>query len=95
MRCLNCGSSAHHSSKCDKRCPHGGGFSFCGWAAGKGCHCIIANLPEASGSGNIAAAGYVPGMQSYLKRKQTIWSKSRVARDLELQGFTRVHGVGH
>ncbi len=56
---------------------------------------IEPNLPEASGAGNIAAAGYVPGMQSYLKRKQTIWSKSRIARDLELQGFTRVHGVGH
>ena len=44
--CLNCGSSAHLSWKCDKRCPHGGGFAFCGWAAGKGCHCVIANLPE-------------------------------------------------
>ena len=56
---------------------------------------IEPNLPEATGTGNIAAAGYVPGQQSYLKRKQAIWSKSRIARDLELQGFTRVHGVGH
>jgi hypothetical protein len=46
LSCLNCGSAAHLSGKCDKRCPHGGGFAFCGWAAGKGCHCVIANLPE-------------------------------------------------
>ena len=45
-------------------------------------------------SGNIAAAGYVPGQQSYLKQRRTIWSKSRIARDLSLQGFSRVYGVG-
>ena len=56
---------------------------------------IEPNLPSATSSGNIAAAGYVPGQQSYLKRRRTIWSKSRLARDLELQGFTRVHGMGH
>ena len=55
---------------------------------------IEPNLPEATGVGNIAAAGYVPGQQSYLKQRRAIWSKSRIARDLELQGFTRVHGVG-
>ena len=32
---------------------------------------IEPNLPEASGSGNIAAAGYVPGMQSYLKQRRS------------------------
>ena len=52
------------------------------------------NLPQATSVGNIAAAGYVPGQQSYLKQRRAIWSKSRIARDLELQGFTRVHGVG-
>ena len=55
---------------------------------------IEPNMPQATSVGNIAAAGYVPGQQSYLKQRRAIWSKSRIARDLELQGFTRVHGVG-
>jgi len=54
---------------------------------------IEPNLPETSGAGNIAAAGFVPGQQSYLKRRQQIWSKSRIARDLALQGFRRVYGI--
>ena len=54
---------------------------------------IEPNLPEATGTGNIAAAGYVPGQQSYLKQRKRIWSKSRIARDLELQGFRRVYGI--
>ena len=54
---------------------------------------IEPNLPETSGSGNIAAAGYVPGQQSYLKRRKQIWSKSRIGRDLALQGFRRVYGI--
>ena len=53
---------------------------------------IEPNLPVATSSGNIAAAGYVPGQQSYLKQRRTIWNKSRLARDLELQGFKRIHG---
>jgi len=55
---------------------------------------IEPNLPQATGSGMIAAAGYVPGQQSYLKQRRAIWSKSRIARDLELQGFSRVYGIG-
>ena len=55
---------------------------------------IEPNLPEATSTGNIAAAGYVPGQQSYLKQRRAIWSKSRIARDLQRQGFTRVYGVG-
>jgi len=55
---------------------------------------IEPNLPETSGSGNIAAAGYIPGQQSYLKQRRAIWSKSRIARDLQRQGFSRVYGVG-
>ena len=55
---------------------------------------IEPNLPQATSSGNIAAAGYVPGQQSYLKQRRAVWSKSRIARDLELQGFKRVYGVG-
>ena len=55
---------------------------------------IEPNLPETSGTGNIAAAGYVPGQQSYLKQRRAIWGKSRIARDLQRQGFSRVYGVG-
>ena len=51
------------------------------------------NLAQATSSGNIAAAGYIPGQQSYLKQRKVIWSKSRIARDLELQGFRRVYGI--
>ena len=54
---------------------------------------IEPNLPVATGVGTIAAAGYVPGQQSYLKQRKLIWSKSRIARDLELQGFRRVYGI--
>ena len=55
---------------------------------------IEPNLPQATSSGNIAAAGYIPGQQSYLKARRTIWNKSRIGRDLQMQGFTRVYGVG-
>ena len=54
---------------------------------------IEPNLPVATGVGNIAAAGYIPGQQSFLKARKRIWSKSRIARDLELQGFRRVYGI--
>ena len=55
---------------------------------------IEPNLPQATSSGNIASAGYVPGQQSYLKQRRTIWSKSRIGQDLLRQGFRRVYGVG-
>ena len=51
---------------------------------------IEPNLPEAMGTGNIAAAGYVPGQQSYLKRQKTVWNKSRIADNLKLAGFRRL-----
>ena len=50
---------------------------------------IEPNLPQATSTGNIAAAGYIPGQQSYLKQRRAVWSKSRIARDLGRQGFTR------
>ena len=55
---------------------------------------IEPNLPQASGKGNIAAAGFVPGQQAYMKQRRTIWNKSNIARDLRLRGFSRVYGVG-
>jgi hypothetical protein len=55
---------------------------------------IEPNQPQATSSGNIAAAGYIPGQQSYLKQRRAIWSKSRIGQDLHRQGFTRVYGVG-
>jgi hypothetical protein len=55
---------------------------------------IEPNQPQATSSGNIAAAGYVPGQQSYLKARRATWSKSRIGRHLSMQGFKRVYGVG-
>jgi hypothetical protein len=55
---------------------------------------IEPNLPQSLGVGNIAAAGYVPGMQSYLKDRRRVWSKSRIAQDLRMQGLRRTYGVG-
>jgi len=55
---------------------------------------IEPNQPQATSSGNIAAAGYIPGQQSYLKQRRATWSKSRIGQDLHRQGFTRVYGVG-
>ena len=54
---------------------------------------IEPNQPETAGVGALAAVGFVPGQQSYLKTRRAIWSKSRIARDLELQGFRRVYGM--
>lgn len=51
---------------------------------------IEPNLPETAGSNAHAAAGFIPGQQSYLKSRRAIWSKSRLARDLQLQGYSVV-----
>ena len=51
---------------------------------------IEPNQAETAGKGAIAAAGFLPGQQSYLKARRAIWSKSRLARDLELQGYRAV-----
>ena len=50
---------------------------------------IEPNQPVATSSGNIAAV-----RSRSAKQRRTVWSKSRIARDLELQGFKRVYGVG-
>lgn len=52
---------------------------------------IEPNLPQATSVGNIAAAGYVPGQQSYLKQRRAIWTKSSIGRDLGRKGLTRVY----
>ena len=52
---------------------------------------IEPNLPQSTGKFNLAAAGFVPGSQSYLKQKRAIWSKSNLARELALQGYSAVH----
>ena len=48
---------------------------------------IEPNLPETAGYGVHAAAGFVPGQQSYLKARRQIWSQSGIGRDLAKQGF--------
>ena len=52
---------------------------------------IEPNLPETAGRGALAAAGFVPGQQSYLKARRAIWNKSRIGRDLALQGYRRAY----
>ena len=51
---------------------------------------IEPNLPVTAGRRNLAAAGFVPGQQSYIKTKRDIWNKSKLARRLERQGFRTV-----
>ena len=54
---------------------------------------IQPNQAVTAGVNQISAAGYLPGQQSYLKRRQAIWSKSRIGRHLSMQGFRRVYGM--
>ena len=48
---------------------------------------IEPNQSYTAGVGQIAAAGYVPGTQSYLKRRQAVWSQSNVGKQLSGEGF--------
>ena len=48
---------------------------------------IEPNQSYTAGKGAIAAAGYVPGTQSYLKRKQALWTQSQVGRAIANEGF--------
>ena len=48
---------------------------------------IEPNQSYTAGVGQIAAAGYVPGTQSYLKRRQAVWSQTNVGRQLSGEGF--------
>ena len=51
---------------------------------------IAPEIPSTAGKWIHPAAGFLPGQQSYLKRRKTIWNKSRVADDLKRAGFRRV-----
>ena len=43
---------------------------------------IEPNRSYTAGVGQLAAAGFVPGTQSYLKRRRAIWSQSSVGKQL-------------
>jgi len=52
---------------------------------------IQPNQSFTAGIGQLAAAGFVPGTQSYLKRRQAVWSQSSVGRQLASEGFEFTH----
>lgn len=51
---------------------------------------IAPERPVTAGKWIHAAAGFLPGQQSYLKRRKAVWNKSRIADDLKRAGFHRV-----
>ena len=48
---------------------------------------IEPNQSYTAGVGQLAAAGFVPGTQSYLKRRQAVWSQTSVGKQLASEGF--------
>ena len=67
------------------------------WAARNSANPLIFNQiyiapkpPVTAGKWIHAAAGFLPGQQSYLKRRTQLWNKSRIAQDLKRAGFRRV-----
>ena len=50
----------------------------------------IPEAPVTAGKWIHPMAGFVPGQQSYLKRKVQLWNRSRIAADLKLSGFRRL-----
>ena len=56
---------------------------------------ILPTRPETAGAQIHPVAGFLPGQQPYLKRRQQIWNKSKqqVNKRLALQGFNRVSYV--
>ena len=48
---------------------------------------IEPNQSYTAGVGQIAAAGFVPGTQSFLKRRQAVWSGTSVGKQLSGEGF--------
>ena len=51
---------------------------------------IEPNMSETAGVNALAAVGFLPGQQSYIKRRKAIWSKSSLGRSLQQQGFRTV-----
>jgi len=47
------------------------------------------NQSYTAGVGQIAAAGFVPGTQSYLKRRNAVWSQTSVGKQLAGEGFVQ------
>lgn len=52
---------------------------------------IEPNQSYTAGVGQLAAAGFVPGTQSYLKKRRAIWSQTSVGRQLASEGFVFSH----
>ena len=52
---------------------------------------IEPNQAETAGLGALAAGGFLPGQQSYLKVRRAVWSKSKLGRMLERQGYRTVY----
>ena len=52
---------------------------------------IEPNQAETSGVNSLAAVGFIPGQQSYLKTRRAIWSKSKIGQMLERQGYRTVY----
>ncbi len=52
---------------------------------------IEPNQAETAGVGALAAVGFLPGQQSYLKARKAVWSKSKLGQMLERQGYRTVY----
>ena len=52
---------------------------------------IEPNMAETAGVNSLAAVGFLPGQQSYIKRRKAIWSKSKLGQSLRQQGFRAVN----
>ena len=46
---------------------------------------------ETAGVNALAAVGFLPGQQNYIKQRRAIWSKSKLAQMLERQGYRTVY----
>ena len=51
---------------------------------------IEPNQPETAGVNQLAAGGFLPGQQSYLKVRKAVWSKSKLGQSLQRQGYRTV-----
>ena len=51
---------------------------------------IAPEIPVTAGKWIHPSAGFLPGQQPYLKINRDVWNKSRIARNLRLQGYRRI-----